>query len=261
MKYIICLITWILFFSPLQAQHKSIIVSKDQQGNYNKIQDAINAIPDNNKDTIIIEIKPGVYKEKIHIPISKNLIKLLGTDVQNTIITYDDYAQKKDSTGKQIGTSGSYTVLIDATDFTAENITFENSAGPIGQAVAVKTNNDRQKFKNCRFLGFQDTLYANGSNCRQYFDHCYIEGTVDFIFGNATAWFEQCNIKGKNAGYYTAASTLDSVKNGYIFHKCILTAEAADNNFDLGRPWRPYAKVVFLECTIPAAVRPIGWNN
>lgn len=261
MKKILSAMALIFTLATLHAQSKKIQVSKDGKGDFVLIQDAINAVPDYNKDTIVIQISPGTYKEKLIVPITKTFIKILGSNVDSTTITFDDYAQKTDAKGNPIGTSGSYTLLIDAPNFVAENISFENSSGPIGQAVAVKTNNDKQKFVNCKFLGFQDTLYANGSNCRQYFENCYIEGTVDFIFGNATAWFEQCDIKGKKGGYYTAASTLDSVKNGYTFHRCILTADAPDNSYDLGRPWRPYAKVVFIQCNIPKAVRAKGWNN
>lgn len=126
----------------------------------------------------------------------------MGEDVAKVILTFDDYASKKNRFGEEIGTSGSASFFIYADNFTAEQITFQNSAGPVGQAVAVRVASDRVRFINCKFLGFQDTLYTygNGAASRQYYRDCYIEGTTDFIFGAATAVFDRCRIYGKKAG-------------------------------------------------------------
>ncbi len=188
-------------------------------------------------------------------------IHFIGEDNLKTILTFDDYATKKDAKGRDIGTSGSASFYIYGSDITAENITFENSAGTVAQAVAVRVTGDRIYFKNCRFLGFQDTLYTHGDNSRQYYYKCYIEGTVDFIFGASTAVFDQCTIFGKRGGYYTAASTPKQKAFGYVFLNCNITGDAPPNYFFLGRPWRPDAKTVFIHCTMRNLVKPEGWNN
>ena len=243
------------------SQVKKIVVSQDGNGNYKTVQEAINAVTDLSSVETIIYIKNGVYKEKLRLPDTKTKVHFVGESVEKTILTYDDYASKKDSTGQGIGTSGSSSFFVFGNDFTAENITFENSSGPVGQAVAVRVTGDRAKFINCRFLGFQDTLYTHGDNSRQYYYKCYIEGTVDFIFGAATAVFDSCTLYAKNAGYYTAASTPEGKKFGYVFLNCKLTGSAANGAFMLGRPWRPFAKVVYLNCFMGQQVRPEGWNN
>jgi pectinesterase len=243
------------------AQTKRIIVAKDGSGDFKTVQQAIDAVADSNKKVTIIVIKNGIYKEKLRLPESKINVHFKGENVMKTILTYDDYASKKDSTGKDIGTSGSASFFILGSNFTAENITFENAAGPVGQAVAVRVTGDMVKFINCRFLGFQDTLYTHGSDSRQYYYKCYIEGTVDFIFGASTAMFDYCTIFGKSGGFYTAASTPENKKFGYVFSNCNITGEAPPNSFYLGRPWRPTAKTVFLNCTISKLVKPEGWHN
>ena len=219
------------------------------------------SVPDSNSSPVIIYIKNGIYKEKLTIPESKTNITLLGQDVNKTILTYDDYASKKDSEGKDIGTSRSASVFVFCDDFVAENITFENSSGPVGQALALSVGGDKVFFKNCRFLGFQDTMYTFGGTSRQYFYKCYIEGTVDFIFGAATAVFDKCEIFCKRSGYITAASTPEGQKFGYVFKDCKITGSAPEKSFYLGRPWRPYAQVVFIKCDLPAIIRPEGWHN
>jgi pectinesterase len=243
------------------AQSKKIIVAKDGTGSYTTVQQAINAVADSSSSVTTIFIKRGVYKEKLILPVTKMNIHFVGEDVGNTILTYDDYASKKDSTGKDIGTSGSSSFFIFGSDITFENITFENSSGPVGQAVAVRVTGDKVTFINCRFLGFQDTLYTHGSGSRQYYLKCYIEGTVDFIFGSSTCLFESCTIYGKTAGFFTAASTPESEKCGYVFRHCTITGSGPDSSFYLGRPWRPFAKVVFIDCNMSEIVKPEGWNN
>ncbi|MBV4357534.1 pectinesterase family protein [Pinibacter aurantiacus] len=243
------------------SQTKKIIVSKDGKGDCKTVQEAINAVPDSSNSETIIYIKNGVYKEKLRLPETKSKVHFVGESVEGTILTYDDYASKKDSTGQNIGTSGSSSFFVFGNDFTAENITFENSSGPVGQAVAIRVTGDRAKFINCRFLGFQDTLYTQGDNSRQYYYKCYIEGTVDFIFGAATAVFDNCTLFAKNGGYYTAAATPEGKKFGYVFLNCKLTGNAPNGSFLLGRPWRPFAKVVYINCFLDQQVKSEGWDN
>lgn len=237
------------------------VVAKDGSGNFKTVQEAINAVPDFRKKETRIFIKNGVYKEKLILAECKTLVTFIGESVENTVITYNDYNQKKNIFGEEKGTSGSSGFYIYGPGFTAENITFSNTAGPVGQVVAVSVSGDRIFFKNCRFLGFQDTLYTYGRESRQYYLNCYIEGTVDFIFGSSTAVFDSCTIFGKRGGFYTAASTPEGKKFGYVFMNCNITGDAPANSFFLGRPWRPFAKTVFMYCKLDKQVTPEGWNN
>jgi pectinesterase len=247
----------------VKAQQKKydLIVAKDGSGNFKTVQEAINAVPELRKQTTTIFIKNGIYKEKLTLPTNKTMVKFIGEQAEKTVITYDDYHQKKNSFGEEIGTSGSAGFFIYGNDFSAENITFQNTAGPVGQAVAVWTAGDRMTFKNCRFLGFQDTLYTFGYGSRQYYKNCYIEGTVDFIFGSSTAIFQDCELFCKKNGFVTAASTPDSTRYGYVFLHCKITGDAPEGSFFLGRPWRPFAKVAYLNCDLGKQINPKGWNN
>ncbi|UOQ68628.1 pectinesterase family protein [Hymenobacter volaticus] len=244
-----------------QAFGYDFVVAQDGSGTYRTVQEAFNAVPDFRKKVTTIFIKKGVYKEKLILAGSKNLVRIIGEDPTKTVLTYDDYNQKKNIFGEDKGTSGSSSIYIYGGDFSAENITFQNSSGPVGQAVAVWVAGDKARFKNCRFLGFQDTLYTYGYGSRQYYQDCYIEGTVDFIFGSSTAWFEHCTIFCKQNGYVTAASTPDSTRYGYVFNRCTITGDAPANSFYLGRPWRPYAKTVFLNCELGPQINPAGWDH
>jgi pectinesterase len=181
-KLILCLLLTCLGMVKVYATY-DMVVAADGSGNYKTVQEAINAVPDFRKVTTTIYIKNGTYKEKLNLSSSKQFIKLIGESVTNTILTYDDWAQKKNIFGEEKGTSGSASFYIYGNSFTAENITFQNTAGPVGQAVALFVAGDKAKFINCRMLGFQDTLYTYGYASRQYYYKCYIEGTVDFIFG------------------------------------------------------------------------------
>ena len=194
-------------------RHYDYVVAQDGSGDFFTVQEAINAVPDFRKNIrTTILIRKGTYKEKIIIPESKINVSLIGEE--GATLTNDDFANKKNVFGENMGTSGSSSCYIYAPDFYAENITFENSAGPVGQAVACFVSADRAFFKNCRFLGFQDTLYTYGKQSRQYYEDCYIEGTVDFIFGWSTAVFNRCHIHSKRDGYVTAPSTDQGKKYG-----------------------------------------------
>jgi pectinesterase len=238
------------------------IVAQDGSGQFRTVQEAFNAVPDFRKKVTTIFVKKGTYKEKLLLAGSKQFVKLIGEDRNLTVLTYDDYNQKKNIFGEDKGTSGSASCYIYGPDFTAENLTFQNSSGPVGQAVALWVAGDKARFRNCRFLGFQDTLYTYGYGSRQYYQNCYIEGTVDFIFGSSTAWFEGCTIFcKKGGGYVTAASTPDSTRYGYVFNRCKIVGDAPAGSFVLGRPWRPYAKTVYLGCQLSPMIRPEGWDH
>lgn len=237
------------------------VVSKNGDGDFTTVQAAINAVPDFRKQTTTIYIENGVYKEKLVLPASKNKVTFIGDSADSTIITYDDYASKKNRFGEEMGTTGSSGFYIFGNDFTAKNITFRNTAGPVGQAVAVRIVGDRVFFENCRFLGFQDTLYPYGENSRQYYKNCYIEGTVDFIFGWSTAVFDHCRIFCKSPGYITAASTMKDTPFGFVFLHCDISGSTPAHSVYLGRPWRPYAKTAFIECKLSDVIKPEGWFN
>ncbi|WP_372648126.1 pectinesterase family protein [Draconibacterium sp.] len=243
------------------AKAWDFVVAKDGSGDFETVQEAIDAVPDFRKNRTTIFIKKGIYKEKLVLPASKTLVTFIGENLENTVLTYDDYASKKNRFGEEIGTTGSTSFYIFGEGFIAQNITFENSAGPVGQAVAVRIESDKVAFFNCRFLGYQDTLYPHGRNSRQYYKNCYIEGTVDFIFGWSTAVFEDCTIFCKTAGYITAPSTEESTKYGFVFLNCDITGNAPENSFYLGRPWRPYGKSVFIGCKLGNHIKPEGWHN
>lgn len=242
------------------VRHYDLVVAKDGSGDFFTVQEAINAVPDYRKNArTTILIKEGSYKEKVIIPASKNAVSLIGQG--EVKITYDDYASKPNIFGENKGTSGSSSCYIYAPDFYAENITFENTSGPVGQTVACFVSADRAYFKKCKFLGFQDTLYTYGKGCRQYYDECYIEGTVDFIFGWSTAVFNRCHIHSIGNGYITAPSTDKGQKYGYVFYNCEITANSDVDKVYLSRPWRPYAQAVFIQCNMDKHILPEGWDN
>jgi len=252
----------------VQAQDKRarLVVAADGSGDYPTIQEAVNAVRDFTLFRVTIFIRKGVYHEKLCIPTWKCSITLEGEDRDSTIITNSDYSGKaypgKDASGRdKFGTFTSYTVLVAGDDIIAENLTFENAAGPVGQAVALHVEGDRCIFRNCRLLGNQDTLYAGCADSRQYYKDCYIEGTTDFIFGAATVWFEGCTIHSKRDSYVTAASTTDSQPYGFVFDHCKLTAATGAVKVFLGRPWRPYAATIFMHSELGAHILPQGWHN
>lgn len=260
MKKLLLIIVLFANFSAFAAER--IVVAQDGSGDFKTVQQAVNAAPDHSKSITEIFVKNGTYKERIVVPANKTNITLIGEDVKTTVLTYDNYAAKLDTTGKPLGTSRSASFYVYASGFTAKNITFENSAGPVGQALAIYVAGDRAAFFDCRFLGFQDTIYTNGRGTREYYENCYIEGTTDFIFGAATALFNECTIFCKKGGMFlSAASTLDTTRYGYVFLHCHIGGDAPDHSFSLGRPWRPYAKVVYLHCDMGRVISDEGWSN
>jgi len=234
------------------ARSVRIVVATDGSGDFKTVQQAVDHVPDNNNQPVVIQIKRGVYQEQVRV--TKPYLTFRGEDPANTVLTYRLSAQQAGNTRLAFST------LINANNFHAENLTFENSFGTGSQAVALFVDADRASFKNCRFLGWQDTLFVNGS--RHYFKDCYIEGHVDFIFGTASAVFEDCTIHSKGQGYVTAHYRLSNEEDtGFVFVRCRLTGSNTGNGVYLGRPWRPYARVVFIDCWLGDHIRPDGWDN
>ena len=249
-----------LFFSAQLCAQTRLEVAIDGSAKFKSVQDAIMSVPIGSPtNPVIIHIKPGVYKELLYIQREKRFFKLIGDDAATTVLTFDLHANLTNYDGKTIGTFRTPSTTIDADNFTAENLTFENSAGPVGQALAIRVDGDRATFRNCRFLGWQDTIFINRG--RQYFENCYIAGHVDFIFGGATAFFEQCHIHCLGDGYIAAASTPYDQRFGYVFSNCKITGDQPETRSFLGRPWRVYASTIFLNTEMSEVVRPEGWNN
>lgn len=240
----------------------TIVVARDGTGEFRTVSEALEvcrAFMDYHK---VIYIKKGTYKEKVIIPQWLQNIELCGEDRDATIITYDDHANVVfPPTGKGMTTFRTYTLKVEANDITLRNLTIENNAARLGQAVALHTEGDRLLFVNCRFLGNQDTVYTGMPRTRMLFHDCYIEGTTDFIFGPATAWFEHCTIHGKVNSYITAASTPKDVDYGYIFSNCTVTAADSVTSLYLGRPWRDYGYTLFMNCELPGVICPEGWHH
>lgn len=234
----------------------TIVVAADGSGDYATIGEALKKLKGDSEDPVRIYVKNGVYHEKILVNYTVNNLTLEGESRAGTVISNGDYASLNN-----MGTSGSYTLRVDGNNVTIKNMTIENTAGRVGQAVALHTTGDKILVKNCNITGNQDTLYASGRNSRNLFEDCYIDGTVDFIFGAATALFRNCHIHAKSNGYLTAASTAVDNPVGYVFHKCKVTASDEARKVHLGRTWRPYASTFFIECELPEAIVPEGWHN
>ena len=239
-----------------QERQDTIVVSRDGTGNFRTLQEAIESARAFMDYTVTIYVRNGVYKEKVIVPSWVENIDIIGEDRDKTIITYDDHANIN-----KMGTFRTYTVKVEGSDITFKNLTIENNAAQLGQAVALHTEGDRLKFINCRILGNQDTIYTGAKFTRLYFKDCYIDGTTDFIFGPSTALFEDCIIHSKRILYVTAASTPKEAKYGYVFKHCKLTAEPGVDKVYLGRPWRPYAYTLFIECELGKHIVLAGWHN
>ncbi|MBI9039899.1 pectate lyase [Lutibacter sp.] len=237
----------------------NVVVSLDGSGDYTSIQEAINASKSFPYQRVTIFVKDGVYYEKIKVHEWNTNISLIGESKEKTIITYNDYFGKM-NLGRN-STFYTYTLLVEANDFYATNLTIQNTSGEVGQAVALSVFSDKVVITNCNILGNQDTLYTSGDGNRQYFKDCYIEGTTDFIFGKATVLFENCTIHSKKNSYITAASTPKNQKYGYVFKNCKLTANEGVTKVYLGRPWRIYAKTAFVNCEMANHIVPEGWHN
>lgn len=240
----------------------TLFVARDGTAEFRNIDDAIEVCRAFMEYHKVIFVKKGTYKEKLIVPSWLTNIEICGEDRDNTIITYDDHANVFiPGTDRKMVTFRTYTVRVDGNDITFRNITIENNAARLGQAVALHTQGDRLTFVNCRILGNQDTVYTGGINTRLYFKDCHIEGTTDFIFGPSTAWFENCTILSRTDSYITAASTPQNVEYGYVFNRCKIVAAEGVSKVYLGRPWRPYAHTLFMNCQLGKHILPVGWHN
>jgi pectinesterase len=260
----------------------TVTVAADGSGDFLRIQEAVDRIPAGRREPTTIHIKRGVYKEKLYI--DKPWITLVGEGAETTVISYDDYAKKVFPNGEPYHTFHSYTAYLGGDHITVEGITFENTAGSgdiVGQALAAYVDGDCVVFRDCRFLGHQDTLFtgplppkprdrgtfggpregAPRRPVRQYYECCYVEGNVDFIFGSATAVFQECEIVSLGRGWITAASTPEDVPYGYVFLRCKLTGDAPEQSVGLGRPWRNYAKTAFVDCWVGPHIKAAGWDR
>ena len=238
----------------------TIVVARDGTGAFRTIDEAIEVCRAFMEYHKVIYIKKGTYKEKLIIPQWLQNIELCGEDMNETIITFDDHANIEFG-GKKLGTFRTYTLKIEGNDITLKNLTIENNAARLGQAVALHTEGDRLVFVNCRFIGHQDTIYTGMPATRLFFKGCYICGTTDFIFGPSTAWFEDCTIESLVNSYVTAASTPQDQPFGYIFNNCRLIAKPGVDKVYLGRPWRDYGYTLFMNCELGGHIRPEGWHH
>ena len=265
------LAAWTVLAANKYDNPDTLVVSRDGTGEFRTIDEAIEVCRAFMDYTKVIYVKKGVYKEKLIIPSWLTNITICGEDRDNTIITWDDHANIKmpvgglDSEaavkGKPMGTFRTYTLKVQGSYITLKDITIENNAAKLGQAVALHTEGDHILVQNCRLLGNQDTVYTGVGGTRVAFYDCYIEGTTDFIFGPSIAWFQNCEIHSKANSYITAASTPAGQKYGYVFYKCRLTADKDVDKVYLGRPWRPFAATIFMDCELGKHIRPEGWHN
>jgi PelA/Pel-15E family pectate lyase len=235
-------------------ENVNLTVAADGSGDLLSVQDAIDKVPTNNRERFVIKIKPGTYREQIRVPANKPYVSLIGESAVQTLLTFS-------ISNKEAGsTSAAYAAYVAGHDFFAENLTFENSFGVGSQAVAMLAEADRVVFRRCRFLGWQDTLYAK--NGRQYYENCYIEGHVDFVFGQAAAVLENCEIHSKGDGYIAAPMRFAADESsGLVFNKCRLTSNGNKEGVYLGRPWRDYGRTVYLNTEMGEHIRPVGWHH
>ena len=240
----------------------TLVVDCDGTAEFRTIGEAIEvcrAFMDYHK---VIYVKNGVYKEKLILPQWLQNVEICGESTEGTIITFDHHANVPlPDTGLPMGTFRTYTLKIEGNGITLKNLTVENNAPRLGQAVALHTEGDRLVFINCRFLGHQDTVYTGMPYTRMLFLNCYICGTTDFIFGPSTAWFEGCTIHSLSNSYVTAASTPADQTYGYVFNNCTLTAADGVSKVYLGRPWRDYGHTLFMNCHLGNHIRPEGWHH
>lgn len=262
-------------------------VAPDGSGDVRTIQEAVDAVPPDNRTPFVIRLRPGVYREKVRV--EKAFVSLVGEDPRTTVLVWDDHALKTFADGTPYGTFQSYTLSVTGDDFTADGLTIENNAGPgavVGQAVAASVDADRAVFRRCRLIGHQDTLFTGPlppkpltaasfgtprealprRPTRQYYADCFLQGDIDFLFGSATAVFHRCEVFSRDRGepvngWVTAASTPEGLAHGYVFLDCRLTSNAAPGTVYLGRPWRDFAQTVFVGCWMGAHIRPEGWHD
>ena len=265
------------------------VVTKDGTGDFTGVQAAIDALPDDGSQAVI-RIRPGEYRERVIV--YRDRVRIVGEDAQNTAVVFSACARDTYPDGTEKGTFSSFSMIVTGNGVTVENLTVRNDAGDgrvAGQAVAVYAAGDRGVWRNCRLIAHQDTLFCGPvmssvmeemskypchAQCvpqvnepsetrgRQYFENCFIQGDVDFIFGSYRCWFERCTLHmNARGGWYTAANTPENQPYGFVFHRCALTGDCAPGAAYLGRPWRKFARTLFLECRMDTAVSPAGFAD
>ncbi|MCQ2536989.1 MAG: pectinesterase family protein [Lachnospiraceae bacterium] len=266
-----------------------LYVGKNQQ--YKTIGEALAALEALEREApAFIHIGEGIYRERLEI--SRPKLTLVGEGADKTIIVYGLGAYEILEDGLKRGTFRTYSVYVDADDFTAEKLCIKNEAGfgsEVGQALAVYVDGDRSRFIDCSLCSSQDTLFMaplphqvfqprgfvgpgefkERRDTRQYYENCYIRGDVDFIFGGAMAWFEKCTIFSQKAGkedketegYIAAPSTFKEHKYGFVFNQCRLVSDCKKATVYLGRPWREWGRTVYLNCEMGDHIKPEGWND
>lgn len=271
LRYFLSLVLAIIFAGNAMAY--DVIVAKDGSGTYTTVQAAIDNAPANLTVPYTIFIKNGKYFEKINIPSNKPFLQMTGESVGNVILTYNDYAGRMLTCNSTVGTQNSASFTVGASDFVAINITFVNSFGDGSQAVTLLVNADRAVFKNCRFLGNQDTIYLKGTGApRDYFKNCYIDGNVDFIFGSAIAVFDSCVVYAKSrtaagASFITAPNTPSGQNYGLVFRDTRLPNNTGATSYYLSRPWpspdvpSTRQKAVYLACLLSSHIQAAGWTT
>ncbi|MDL2353806.1 MAG: pectinesterase family protein [Pseudomonadota bacterium] len=273
LRYVACA-GFLLAACAVHAEGKRIIVAADGSGDFSTVQAAFAAVPAYSAERTIILIKPGIYDGQKILAKGKNKVSLQGEAASTTILTWNINTNEEQPAGTDPAYKGTGVVIL-ADDFRADQITFQNTSGDHGQALALRIDGDRAVVTNSRLLGWQDTLMLN--NGRNYFRDSHIEGRVDFIYGSATAVFDHCEIKSKNGGYVTAASTPPERAHGFVFMNSKLTGDPAPwidptgkivtkpvtrvPMAQLGRPWRAAGSVTFIDCEMGDHIKPDGWNN
>jgi pectinesterase len=280
----------------------------DNNSEYISLTEAIASLSSDESEHITIKIAPGEYYEKIELRRGNVTIEGTGSEAKDTLLFYDDCARQDMPDGSKRGTFRSYSFFIDASNVTIKNLTIANTSGSedkAWQAIALYADGDNLKFENVRLLGHQDTLFTGPLppkeiqpggfigpkqfderiNGRHHYKNCYICGNVDFIFGSATALFEDCVIEsiarafevqkksptsesGSDKsekvihGYVTAPSTPEGQKYGYVFKGCtFISNECPEGSVYLGRPWRDYAKSVFIDCVVGDHICAEGFHD
>ncbi len=241
---------------PAGVERCHFVVALDGSGDFTSIQAAVEAVRDYTPIPWTIFVRPGVYREKVLIPLWKTGITVVGAGADQTILVWDDYSGKAGH-----NTFTSYTLRVSGNDIRVRDLTVRNDAGPVGQALALFVSGDRVVFDRCRFEGNQDTIFAAGEGARQLFRGCYVEGTTDFIFGPATAAFVGCRIHSLKNSYITAASTPLGGPFGFVFINCEFTSAPGVDRVYLGRPWRDFARTAILRSELGAHIDPAGWHN
>jgi pectinesterase len=275
MKAVITPFAALALLLPLPAAaERIIVVAADGSGDVRTVQEAFAAVPDHSLERTVIHVKPGIYDGQKILAREKRNVTLRGEQAETTILTWHANTNEEQPPGTDARHKGTALVVL-ADDFKADKLTFRNTSGDHGQALALRIDGDRAVVTNSRLLGWQDTVMLN--NGRHYFRDTYIEGRVDFIYGSATAVFERCEIRSKNGGYVTAASTPPERAYGFVFIDSRLTgdpapwvdpagkipakAPASAPRAYLGRPWRPYGSVTFVNTDMGAQIHPAGWDN